>query len=246
MRKYARLLASYGAIATAAMVLYAPWLVGLTPADPSILRAGLSVICGIVLTGAFGASTYAYLHEPEYRLLESGEVNEPEDVLPQLRSLAELPVVGSYAQEAASQVESMDHRRGRLYRVIEATFGQESLSHDKFTSVVDLAFRTLLRNCALLANRAQSFDVEGYRKLHRQLPAGPPLASGSLAREQMDVYEGALADMQEVLDANERLLLEMGKLEMEISDLESDDNREDNTRMLDEARDLLEQMKYYR
>ena len=246
MRKYARLLASYGAIATAAMVLYAPWLVGLTPADPSILRAGLSVICGIVLAGAFGASTYSYLHEPEYRLLESGEVNEPEDVLPQLRGLAELPVVGGYAQEAASQVESMDHRRNRLYRVIEATFGTESLSHDKFVSVVDLAFRTLLRNCALLANRVQSFDVEGYRKLRRQLPVGVSPSQDSLAREQLDVYEGAMNDMQEVIDANERLLLEMGKLEMEISDLESDDNREDNTRMLDEARDLLEQMKYYR
>ena len=74
MKKYARLLASYAAIAITGMVLYTPWLVGLTPSDPSILRAGLSVICGIVLTGAFGASTYAYLHEPEYRLLETGEV----------------------------------------------------------------------------------------------------------------------------------------------------------------------------
>ena len=61
MKKYARLLASYAAIAIAAMVLYTPWLVGLTPSDPSILRAGLSVICAILLTGAFGGSTYAYL-----------------------------------------------------------------------------------------------------------------------------------------------------------------------------------------
>ena len=70
MKKYAKLLASYAAIAITGMVLYTPWLVGLTPADPSILRAGLSVISGILLTGAFGASTYSYLHEPEYRLLE--------------------------------------------------------------------------------------------------------------------------------------------------------------------------------
>ena len=245
MKKYARLLASYAAIAITGMVLYTPWLVGLTPSDPSILRAGLSVICGIALAGAFGASTYAYLHEPEYHLLETSEVNDADDVLPQLRGLSELAVVGSYSSEAVAQIESMGHRRERLYRVLDDKFGEESLSRDKFAAVVDAGWRTLLRNCALLTNRAQSFDVDGYRALRRRLPDSRQ-ASDPLEAEQMRMYEGVLDDMREVIEANERLLLEMGKLEMELSDLESDDNREDNTRMLDEVRDLLEQTKYYR
>ena len=242
MRKYARLLGSYAAIAITAMVLYTPWLVGLTPSDPSILRAGLSVICGILLAGGFGASTYAYLHEPEYRLLETGHVTEAEDVLPSLRAFSELPVVGSYAEEASAQIETMERRHGRLYRVIDSTFGESSLSAGKFCAVADAARSTLLRNCALLSNRIQSFDVDTYRKSKRRLPG----SSDSLASEQLAVYEDALSDMREVLEANERLLLEMGKLEMELSDLEGDDNREDNTRMLDEVKDLLEQTKYYR
>jgi hypothetical protein len=129
--------------------------------------------------------------------------------------------------------------------VIEDKFGEGSLSRDKFVAVVDAGWRTLLRNCALLTNRAQSFDVDGYRTLRRRLPASGQ-ASDQLDAERMRVYEGVLDDMREVIEANERLLLEMGKLEMELSDLESDDNREDNTRMLDEVRDLLEQTKYYR
>lgn len=243
MKKYARLLASYATIAITAMVLYTPWLVGLTPTDPSILRAGLSVICAIMLTGAFGASTYGYLRQPEYKLLEAGEVMEPDDVLPQLRDFSEASVVGSYAREAMAQVETGEHRRDRLLRVVEATFGAESLSHDKFVAVVDAARRTLLRNCALLANRVQSFDVEGYRKAKRHLPSG---GGSAFEAEQIAVYEDALSDMRDVIEANERLLLEMGKLEMELSDLESGDTREDNTRMLDEVKELLEQTKYYR
>lgn len=243
MKKYARLLASYAALAITGMVLYTPWLVGLTPSDPSILRAGLSVICGILLAGGFGASTYAYLHEPEYRLLESAEVNEADDVLPQLHGLSELAVVGPYAREAATQVETAQHRYGRLRRVIGTTFSEGSMSWDKFMAVVDAAERTLLRNCALLANRAQSFDAEGYRQMRRQLTKG---SSGAAGKEGLSIYEDALSDMSEVIEANERLLLEMGKLEMEISDMESDDNREDNTRMLDEVRELVEQTKYYR
>lgn len=244
MRKYARLLASYAAIAITGMVLYTPWLVGLTPSDPSILRAGLSVISGIVLAGAFGASTYSYLHEPQYRLLEAAEVNDAEDVLPPLRDFAELPVVGGYAAEAATQVEAMTHRHERLHRVIEATFGRDNLTSDKFCAVVDAAQRTLLRNCALLANRIQSFDVDAYRKAKRGLP-GPSDAEG-IDEERIRVYEDALSDMRQVVEANDRLLLEMGKLEMEISDLESDDNREGNTRMLEEVKGLLEETKYYR
>ena len=243
MKKYARLLASYAAIAIAGMILYTPWLVGLTPADPSILRAGLSVICGIVLAGAFGASTYAYLHEPEFRLLEAADVTDADDVLPLLAAFSERPVVGEYAREARGQVESMAHRRDRLYRVIGAKFAEGSMSWDRFTAVVDASQRTLLRNCALLANRAQSFDVDGYRKARRLLPAAQ---EGSIDQERAGLYREALDDMREVVEANERLLLEMGKLEMEISDLESDDNREDNTRMLEEVEELLEQTKYYR
>ena len=246
MKKYARLLASYAVIAITAMVLYTPWLVGLTPWDPSILRAGLSVIFAILLTGAFGASTYGYLREPEYLLLEAADVNEIDDVLPQLRSYSDLPVVGSTASEAANQIETMDRRCARLYRVIEGKFGTESLSHDKFVAVVDAAMRTLLRNCALLCNRVQAFDVEGYRKLHRALPSVRDLSNSPVDAERSALYEEALGDLREVLEANERLLLEMGKLEMELSDLESDDNRDDNNRMLDEVKELLEQTRYYR
>ena len=248
MRRYARLLASYAGIAITAMVLYTPWLVGLAPSDPSIVRASLSVICGILLTGAFGASTYAYLQGPEYRLLETGEVEGPDDVLPLLQGFVELPVVGGYAQEGATQIEQMEYRRERLNRVIEAKFGAESLSHDRFVAVVDSARVTLLRNCALLANRIQSFDVDSYRKPKKLLPGqvGSAEPTDEISREREHIFEEALADMREVIEANERLLLEMGKLEMEFSDLESDDNREGNTRMLEEVADLLEQTKYYR
>jgi hypothetical protein len=109
--------------------------------------------------------------------------------------------------------------------------------------VADSARSTLLRNCALLANRIQAFDVDAYRKSKRRLPGA---GESTLANEQLAVYEDALSDIREVLEANERLLLEMGKLEMELSDLQGDDTREDNTKMLDEVKNLLEQTKYYR
>ncbi|MBP1576781.1 MAG: hypothetical protein J6A68_04525, partial [Oscillospiraceae bacterium] len=180
------------------------------------------------------------------KLLESAEIDDPDDVLPQLEGFSEQPVVGSYAAEAANQIENMEHRRRRLYRAIEATFGAESLSRDKFIAVVDAAERTLLRNCALLSNRIQSFDVSGYRSAKRQIGSGGSSADTRLQEERMTMYENALQDMREVIEANERLLLQMGKLEIEISDLESDDNREDNSKMLEEVKGLLEETKYYR
>lgn len=244
MRKYARLLASYAGIAVTAMVLYSPWLVGLTPSDPSILRAGLSVICGIVLTGAFGASTYGYLHEPEYHLLEASEVMEADDVIWQLQDLSQLPLVGHFAQDAVGQVKNMEHRCERLERLLSSKFGPESFTYDKFMGVVKAAHLTLLRNCALLANRVQSFDVDGYKKTGRRLHAAGQL--DELGTEQLGIYEQALTDMRDIVEANERLLLEMGKLEMEVSDFDGDDTREGNDRTLEEVGQLLEQMKYYR
>ena len=248
MKHYLQLFGSYVVIAVAAVALYAPWFLGLSPADPSILRAGLSIICGVVLAGAFAGSTLhtvRALQAPEIRLLSAGQVSEPEDVKPTLMALAKTDYVGSFAADALAQVQSAERKRARLEKAISAKFEINTMSWEKFTSVVDAAYRTVLRNAAQLANKIQTFDTETYAETQAGSQRKGTYAASEFASQRRALYEGTIDEMREILTANERLLLELSRLEDELGDLEDSSNRAANNRMVDEVQELVNQTKYY-
>lgn len=236
MKRYAKLLATYVVIALAVILLYAPWGLALRPWDYDLLRAGFSIIAGIGLAGVFGTSTYLLLKDPDVKLLEPSDVLDDDDVVPVLEEYAQTPYVGAIALETLEQVHSAERKRGRLRKVISNQFSQGSMSWDKFCGLVDMANRTVLRNAALVANSIQSFDREGYKKA---------LRSKDRHAEELALYDRSLAGMREVMEANERVLLEMGKLELELSSLEADDTREAASETIEELQSLIEETRYY-
>lgn len=236
MKRYARLIAIYVAIALAVVLLYAPWGLALRPWDYDLLRAGFSIIAGIGLAGVFGTSTYLLLKDPDVRLLEPSAVLDDDEVVPVLEEYAQTPYVGAIALETLEQVRSAERKRGRLRKVISSQFSEGSMSWDKFCSLVDMAERTIIRNAALVANGVQSFDREGYKAALRAKQA---------KAEQLALYDRSLADMRGIIEANERVLLEMGKLELELSSLEADDTREAASETIEELQSLIEETRYY-
>jgi hypothetical protein len=233
VKRYVRLLATYVFIALAVVLVYAPWGLALRPWDYSILRAGLSIIIGIALVGTFGASTYLALKDPDVKLLEPAEVMRDEEVIPVLEEYVDALYVGGIAADALEQVNSAHRKRSRLRKTISAQFAEGSLSWDKFFGLVDAAERTVLRNAALVANNVQSFDREGYAKALRRKD------------EQLDLYNQQLDHMREVIAANDSVLLELGKLELELSKLEAEDVFEDNNQTVEELQALIDNTRYY-
>lgn len=236
MKRYARLVAIYVAIALAVVLLYAPWGLALRPWDYDLLRAGFSIIAGIGLAGVFGASTYLLLKDPEVKLLEPSAVLDDDEVVPVLEEYSQTPYVGAIALETLEQVRSAGRKRERLRKVISSQFSEGSMSWDKFCRLVDMAERTIIRNAALVANGAQSFDREGYKAA---------LRSKNKKAEQLALYDRSLAGMRDIIEANERVLLEMGKLELELSSLEADDTREAASETIEELQGLIEETRYY-
>lgn len=237
VKRYARLLATYVLIAVAVVLLYAPWGLALRPWDYDILRAGLSIIAGIALVGTFGASTYLALKDPDVKLLEPTKIMDDDEVIPVLEEYRDTPYVGELAEETLEQIHSAARKRKRLRKVIAVQFSEGSLSWDKFCGLVDTAERTILRNSALIANGIQTFDREGYSRAKR---------SGDARSEQIQLYDKSVASIQEIIDANDRVLLEMAKLEMELTQLEADDTREEATATIEELQGLIEETRYYR
>ena len=250
MLKYLKLLAVYAVLAVTAVVLYAPWFVGLplNPLDPSVplLNAGVSVLAALGLAGVFVGATLHTLRTPRYQLLESSSVASADDVRPVLADYVDAPHVGGFAADALAQLDSMERKHARLTRALDAKFGEGSLSYDRFAGVVGQAESTILRNCAVLCNKVQAFDADAFRaqgKLPRRAQASAP--ADELAEERSRLYESSQDEMRAILTANERLLLELAKLEDELSDLDDGSNQAANESMVQEIQQLVDQTKLY-
>lgn len=241
VKRYLRLFALYIAIAVAVVLLYAPWGLALRPTDYSLLRAGLSIIGAIALAGTFGAGTYLALKDPDEHLLAPAEVVDEDEVIPVLRDYVETPYVGGIAADVIEQVQSSDRKRRRLQKYIGQQFSEGSITWDRFAGLVDQAHHTIIRNAALVANNVQTFDREGYAKDLADLRR----RDNELQRQQIAVYEQSLAHMREIIAANERMLLELGKLELELSKLDAGSTLESNEGTIDELTRLIEETKYY-
>ena len=263
MKRYARLFASYVLIALAVVLLYAPWGLALRPWDYDILRAGFSIIAGIALAGTFCACTYLALKDPDVKLLEPTKVKDVDEVAPLLEEYSEIPHVGAVASQALDQINSASRKKSRLRKTISVQFEKDSLTWHRFYDMVETAERTILRNSALVCNYIQAFDQEEYKKVSKTLK--PKKQSKVRQRknkifnrveqdtsitkqnsEELELYNNSIEKMKEIVSANDRILLEMAKLEFELSELDADDTRESAGETVEELQGLIEETRYYR
>ncbi len=243
MKRYARLFASYILIALVVVFLYAPWGLALRPWDYDILRTGFSIIAGIALVGTFCATTYFALKDPDVKLLEPTKVTSVEEVAPLLEEYSETPHVGAIASQALDQINSASRKKSRLRKTVSVQFEEDSMTWHRFYDMVKTAERTVLRNSALICNYIQAFDQQEYAKVSRASKRDQTNARND---EQLALYNNSLEKMREIVSANDRILLEMAKLEFELSELDADDTRESAGETVEELQGLIEETRYYR
>ncbi len=158
-------------------------------------------------------------------------------------------VVGTYAQDVIDTLDLTDCRRQSLLAEIDHEFERDTISWDRFTSTANSALDALLRNCALLANRVQSFDVNDYRRMQEFYETGGFQTHGP--QDQAKLLRWKLLDetkqeMDGIRSTNQQLLLELGKLSSELSKLSTSQNQDESMSIAEEVGKLVEQTKYYR
>ena len=169
-----------------------------------------------------------------------------EDVM---RAYTHERVVGPYAQAAMQSLAMARRREASLMSEIDSRFSPRSISWDHFASTVKEALDAILRNCALLANRVQTFDVEDYEHSEWFYSTGGEMANGKrnpAVLKRWELLRETKAEMDRLCEANDGLLLELDKLSAELGKMRSDQSTEESSRVADEVKRRVEETKYYR
>lgn len=190
--------------------------------------------------------------EKEFVALDQENGSPAEDIERVLKRHIHDRAIGSRARAALTQVASTTERQKTLTSIISSKFTRESLSWTKFIAVVDTACHVLNRNCTYLANQIQSFDTNDYLMLQRSNAAArlkSIQASGAAPSntqiQRWSLMNANLQEMDNILAANDHLLLELDKFSAEIAHVGQEDAGAATHDILMEIQQLSDQAKLY-
>ena len=242
MKKYIWLFAANVILAVIAVILYSPGLVALRPSDPGIFRAGMSIIAGIALVAGFLFVNVRSLAKPKQILVSRDEVASLEDARAILRRHQDSKYFGNIAKTAAGQLERVMKSRQKLSDLIERKFTKGTMSWEKFYGIVKAAEDSAIKNVVTMANRMSIFDENEYVRLQHYKDDDIP---DDIQEEQLRLYQDNYESVKSVIALNERILLKLDALAIELSSFETSENEEMNSEILVEIEKLIEETKYY-
>ncbi len=240
MNKFVKLILMDLAIAVLAIVGYSPGLMNLRLSDPSILKAGMSILLGVGLFGGGAVGNY-YLLLPEKKIeaLPNKE-DKLAKAIPILEEYATDVYVGRIADTALVQIERIKKATLRAEQEVVSKFSDTSLSYDKYHGAVVEAGNMALENILSLVNRIQLYDKDEYKRLENYKKDNIP---DDIQEKQIALMERNHELATKAIAANEKLILSLDTLAVELTDVNFAENNEDA--FLKDIEKLTDEIKYY-
>lgn len=242
MKKYLELFVVDIALAITAVVLYSPGLIALRISDESIFRAGMSILAGLALICVFLYVNTRALMGPRPVHIEPDEACDLDKAKAILKSYQGSRLFGGIAKTAAGQLDRVAKCQNRLSDMIGRKFPEGTMSWDKFHRIVSAAEESAVKNVIAMAGRMSIFDEAEYQRLQHYKEDDIP---DDIQEEQLKLYQDNFESAKAVIALNEKILLKLDALAIELSSLEISANEDQNSEILDEIEKLTQDAKYY-
>ena len=241
MRWYIKMILLNLAIIAGAILFYSEGFLGLRPWDASILKAGFSILCGLGLGTALVGGNYKLIKSagqtPPVPLLESPE--QAENVI---KKYFHSDYVGNLARTAIAQQRRLHTSADRAKQAVDEKLQAGSMSAERYNAVIDAAMTTAGENLRSIAKRLSMFDDAEYKRLRSNGDVNIP---EDIRAKQLELYNRNLDFIRQSIALNEKMILQMDTLTMEISDSFSR-HEDDADALLDEISKLTDELRYYK
>ena len=184
----------------------------------------------------------------DYEYLDVERGTTPERIAEVMREYVDDYVAGDYAQAVIEALDAAKFRRRSLIPEIESKFEPNTISWERFMAPAEAALQAVVRNCALLANRVQSFDSTDYARMEEFYSQGGFDANGGTDPARLQRWKllyDTKREMDDIRSTNEELLYELGKLSAELGKLSSTVSHDEGARIAEEVGKLVDETKYY-
>ncbi len=221
-------------IIISAVSVYSPGLLALYPNDPSVFKAGMSILIGIFLFVIFIYGNFSLLSDKRQKI----EISDLAQAKKILYMYSDSRNFGSIAKTILNQLERLERSMSRLQYEIDRKFAKNSISNDKYSAVINEANASLVDNLINTTHKMQFFYDDEYARL---LECKNDNIPDEIQLKQLELYKANEDAIQEVIEKNEKLILQLDTLAIELSRPgEQDDD------ILEEIQQLTREVRYYK
>ena len=245
-KKEVRMILTDICLGVAAVVLYSPGLLGWYPTDPSILKAGISILGGLGI--CYGLIKTNFLSNKALPMVEPEKVATADECIDLLQKVEKGPGMEKVCRDAVGQLMRVKKYRPFFDVLIAKKFPPGSLSYEKFHGAVRESLSTVVKNSATIALHMQMFDEEGFRRLSELIDSGRHKRDNipdELQEEKYGLYKRNQETIRKMVELNEKILLNLDALSAELSEMDTKDMADDNSAVLEELTNLVEETQYY-
>ncbi|MBQ7058702.1 MAG: hypothetical protein IJM83_05290 [Firmicutes bacterium] len=167
---------------------------------------------------------------------------------PQAQTVARSAKIQSIAADAAKQEQKIPVQSKRLYDIVHQTFGAQSMTGQKYLSIVSAAYDKIRANHQTMLRQMQAFDEQEYVRLSQMIQNGwhqYDNIDDTIQTEQLGLFGKQIEQMTEELNANERIFLFLEKLSLELQSMSSTKENQATLDLLNEIQSLIGDVKYY-
>lgn len=180
------------------------------------------------------AKNYAYLEEDVSR----------EKIATVVEPYKEDAVLAPYAQGVLDSFVNAELRRKGIFSIMEQEFDRSSLTWEKFSAPVETALDSIRHNNLQIANYMQAFDSKEYQRMGRLRDAGA-YKEDSTEIKRLATMAETLDKMDEIQKGNEQLLMELERLQAELTRMSGAGYDAETEEIAAEISKLAEETKYY-
>lgn len=245
--KYKKIIIGDIGIGLAAVAMYSPGLLALSPFSPSILKAGCSIIGAVVL--GYSAIRLNFIDSKDKLITKVEDVDTIESCKKVLSNIRDSKTFGKSINEVIRQLDRSKTYLEKFPQIIDVKFPKGSMSNEKFNNTVKLACDTILKNCQTFLYRIQMFNEDDYRKNSSLIRSGEYQLDDIPDNIQIDknnLYKKNIDSINDVIGINEGILLKLEALSIEISNMNTDDIHIENSNMINELEELINTTQYYK
>lgn len=243
-KKLIKLLGLNLGIAAANIILFSPKLIGLELFGASALETALGATFIFLSLAGLGYGNYDPLPKPE-KEDQTNKIWTVEDYIKALNIHRRLKTFEKTIDLLLGQIERLQKKNKTIRDVLLQIFSTSEMSYKKFDAVIAEVEKIFFMNIRSILNKLDALDEEDYNSVRKKYEEGA--ISRQLYEEKFKVFNEYINFVKAATEDNERILLKLDKLLLEISGLNSIESGqlEQMVGMI-EIDNLIKQAKYYK
>lgn len=243
MSKAIKLLLLVISIVLINVIVLSPGLLGIRLYGASALQtaSATAILTASMLALLYGI--YQLFYKPTV-IVPIKELKAEEDYVLAFNQYKNMKVLQQEISFAKEQVPRLRKKKESLWSVLNQRFEPNEISYKKFTNAIIQVEKLFYLNLRNILNKVSVFDEAEYKHV---LEHNTNRFSEKILLEKTELYKEYITFINNSLNLNEEILLDLDKLLLEISKLNSFEVEDiDNMDCMKEIENLINQTKFYK